>query len=49
MRTLDAMTKPTLARVQGSAFGGGVGLVACCDIAVASAKAAFSLSEVRLG
>ena len=49
MRTLDAMTKPTLARVQGSAFGGGVGLVACCDIAVASAEAAFSLSEVRLG
>jgi methylglutaconyl-CoA hydratase len=49
MRTLDAMTKPTLARVHGSAFGGGVGLVACCDIAVASTAATFSLSEVRLG
>jgi len=49
MRTLDAMTKPTIARVQGAAFGGGVGLVACCDIAVASAAATFSLSEVRLG
>jgi methylglutaconyl-CoA hydratase len=49
MRTLDAMTKPTLGRVHGSAFGGGVGLVACCDIAVASTAAAFSLSEVRLG
>jgi methylglutaconyl-CoA hydratase len=49
MRTLDAITKPTLARVQGAAFGGGVGLVACCDIAVASTAATFSLSEVRLG
>lgn len=49
MRTLDAMTKPTIARVQGSALGGGVGLVACCDIAVASTTATFSLSEVRLG
>jgi methylglutaconyl-CoA hydratase len=49
MRTLDAMTKPTVARVHGSAFGGGVGLVACCDIAVASTTATFSLSEVRLG
>jgi methylglutaconyl-CoA hydratase len=35
--------------VQGAAFGGGVGLVACCDIAVAAAEASFSLSEVRLG
>ena len=49
MRTLDTMSKPTIARVQGSAFGGGVGLVACCDIAVASTTATFSLSEVRLG
>jgi len=49
MRTLNTMTKPTLARVQGSAFGGGVGLVACCDIAIASSVAVFSLSEVRLG
>jgi methylglutaconyl-CoA hydratase len=49
MRTLDAMAKPTIARVQGAAFGGGVGLVACCDIAVASTAATFSLSEVRLG
>jgi len=38
-----------LARVQGAAFGGGVGLVACCDIAIASDAASFSLSEVRLG
>jgi len=49
MRTLDAMSKPTIARVQGAAYGGGVGLVACCDVAVAGMAAAFSLSEVRLG
>ena len=49
MRTIDGMRKPTIARVQGAAFGGGVGLVACCDIAIASMEAVFSLSEVRLG
>lgn len=49
MRTLDGVKKPTVARVQGAAFGGGVGLVACCDIAIASTQATFSLSEVRLG
>jgi len=49
MRTLDAMSKPTVARVQGAAYGGGVGLVACCDIALAGMAATFSLSEVRLG
>ncbi len=49
MRTLNGLTKPSIARVQGAAFGGGVGLVACCDIAVAGSGATFSLSEVRLG
>jgi methylglutaconyl-CoA hydratase len=49
MRTLHGLHKPTIARVQGAALGGGVGLVACCDIAVAAAEASFSLSEVRLG
>src|SRR5579859_1409862 len=49
MRSLDGMKKPTIAKVQGAAFGGGVGLVACCDIAIASTDAAFSLSEVLLG
>ena len=49
MRTLNGMRKPTIAKVQGAAFGGGVGLVACCDIAIASTEAVFSLSEVRLG
>lgn len=49
MSTLNGLPKPTIARVQGAAFGGGVGLVACCDIAIASQTASFSLSEVRLG
>ena len=49
MGALHDMGKPTVARVNGHAFGGGVGLVACCDIAIASAEAKFSLSEVRLG
>lgn len=41
--------KPTIALVNGPAFGGGVGLVACCDMAVAVRSAIFSLSEVKLG
>lgn len=49
MRRLNEFPRPTVARVQGAAFGGGVGLVACCDIALASDKALFSLSEVKLG
>jgi methylglutaconyl-CoA hydratase len=47
--TLNELPKPTIARVQGATFGGGVGLVACCDIAVASKAAIFCLSEARLG
>ena len=49
MRRLDCLAKPTVAVVQGSAFGGGVGLVAACDMAIASDAAQFSLTEVRLG
>jgi len=49
LRTLNDIPKPTLAVVQGAAIGGGVGLVACCDIAIAAEDAVFSLSEVRLG
>jgi len=49
MRTLDQLPKPTIARVQGAAFGGGVGLVACCDIAIASSNATFGLTEAKLG
>jgi len=49
MRSLNFLSKPTLARVNGSAYGGGVGLVACCDIAIGVDNAKFSLSEVKLG
>ena len=49
MHRLDSLRKPTLALVQGAAFGGGVGLVACCDIAIAARRATFCLSEVKLG
>ena len=49
MRTLDELPKPTIARVHGAAFGGGVGLVACCDIAIGVAGARFGLTESRLG
>ena len=49
MRTLDQLQKPVVARVQGSAFGGALGLVCCSDIAVAESGARFCLSEVRLG
>lgn len=49
MRTLDELPKPTIARVHGAAFGGGVGLVACCDIAIATPEAKFGLTESKLG
>ena len=49
LRVLSALSKPTLARVHGASVAGGVGLVACCDIALASDDAYFQLSEVRLG
>ena len=49
MRTLNDLKKPTVARVQGPAYGGGVGLVACCDIALATFDAQFALTEVKLG
>ena len=49
LRTLAEMNKPTIARVQGAALGGGMGLAAACDIAVASTKAVFATSEVRFG
>ena len=49
LHTLNFMTKPTIARVQGAAFGGAVGLVSCCDIAVACNSAFFCLSEVKIG
>lgn len=49
MRNLQFLSKPTVARVNGAAYGGGVGLVACCDIAVGVDTAKFALSEVKLG
>lgn len=49
LRTLDELPKPTLALAHGATFGGGVGLIACCDIVVATPAASFSLSEVKLG
>lgn len=49
MRTLYEYDKPTIARINGSAFGGALGLIASCDIAVAVDSAQFSFSEVRLG
>ncbi len=49
MRRLYELPKPTLALVQGPTYGGGVGLVACCDIAIAAETANFCFSEVRLG
>ena len=49
LRTLSGLSKPTLARVQGGALGGGTGLAAACDMAVASSDAVFSTSEVKFG
>ena len=46
---LYQLKKPTLAVVQGAAFGGAVGLVSCCDMAIGADTALFSLSEVRIG
>lgn len=49
MRTLQFLSKPTVARINGSAYGGGVGLIACCDIAIAVENAKFGLTETKLG
>ena len=46
---IAASPKPTIARVNGAAIGGGLGLVSACDIAIASSTAVFAASEVRLG
>jgi methylglutaconyl-CoA hydratase len=49
LQALYSLPQPTIARVQGAAFGGAVGLVSCCDMAVASESASFCLSEVKIG
>ncbi len=46
---LDTLPRPTVARVHGHCLGGGVGLIACCDVAVASEETVFAFSETRLG
>lgn len=49
LSTLDNLGKPTIARVHGSAFGLGVGIIACCDFAIGASEALFGFSEVRQG
>ena len=49
LRALDELPIPTIARVNGACLGGGMGLLACCDIGVASDKAQFGFTEARLG
>jgi len=49
LRALHALSKPTIARVHGAAYGGGVGLIAACDIAIAVPEATFALTEAKLG
>jgi len=49
LRRLSGMSKPTIARIQGAALGGGTGLAAACDMAIASRDASFATSEVKFG
>jgi methylglutaconyl-CoA hydratase len=49
LKMLNFLPQPTIAKIQGAAFGGAVGLASCCDIVIASNKASFCLSEVKLG
>ena len=49
LSTIATCPKPTVARVHGPAYGGGVGLVACCDVAIGANDATFGLSEAKLG
>jgi methylglutaconyl-CoA hydratase len=49
LRRIAQLSKPTVARVQGPAYGGGVGVIAACDVAVATFDAQFALTEVKLG
>jgi methylglutaconyl-CoA hydratase len=48
-RTIDRVPKPVIARIHGAALGGGVGLVACCDVAIAEQDAIFGFTETKLG
>lgn len=49
LQALKTLPQPTIAKVQGNAFGGAVGLISCCDIAIASSTACFGLTEARIG
>ena len=49
LKVLNFLPQTTIAKVQGAAFGGAVGLASCCDIVIASTKASFCLSEVKIG
>jgi methylglutaconyl-CoA hydratase len=49
MHKLDRFSKPSIALIQGAAFGGAIGLIACCDIAIAEDNSSFCLSEVKIG
>jgi len=49
LKALNFLPQPTIAKIQGAAFGGAVGLASCCDIVIAANKASFCLSEVKLG
>ena len=49
MHTLNEFPKPTIARVNGAAYGGGVGLVCCCDMAFGTEDTTICLSEVKIG
>jgi methylglutaconyl-CoA hydratase len=49
LRALQTLPKPLIGRVQGQAYGGGVGMISVCDVAVVAAGARFGLTETRLG
>jgi methylglutaconyl-CoA hydratase len=49
LHALNTLPKPLIGRVQGNAFGGGIGMMAVCDVAIAAEGAAFALTETRLG
>ena len=49
LRKLDELPKPLIGRIHGPAYGGGVGMISVCDIAIASEQSKFSLTETRLG
>ncbi len=49
LRDLDKLPKPLIGRVHGAAYGGGIGIISVCDIAIAADRARFALTETRLG